>query len=239
MDDLDERRADIEAVAPGRAPSVAPAPSRGEGLDLSRHVPSSGRTAVVLGSSGVGKSTLVNALLGEERQATAAVREHDSRGRHTTTHRELFALPSGALLIDTPGIRALEVAGADEGVERDVRRREPWRPPAGSATADTPASPAARSRRRSPMAGSPRPASRATASSSGSRHTRFANRTRSRAARNASAGSRSTRRWASTWTRNTGRNGGDDIERDGWHFDRGRRGSRNSRPRLSPPARRR
>ena len=71
----------------------------------------------MLGSSGVGKSTLVNALLGEARQATATVREDDSRGRHTTTHRELFELPGGALLIDTPGIRSLEVAGADEGVE--------------------------------------------------------------------------------------------------------------------------
>ena len=70
----------------------------------------------MLGSSGVGKSTLVNALLGEARQATAAVREDDSRGRHTTTHRELFVLPGGALLIDTPGIRSLEVAGADEGM---------------------------------------------------------------------------------------------------------------------------
>ena len=69
------------------------------------------------GSSGVGKSTLVNALLGEDRQATAEVRESDSRGRHTTTHRELFELPGGALLVDTPGIRALEVLGADEGVE--------------------------------------------------------------------------------------------------------------------------
>ena len=76
-----------------------------------------GRTSVVLGSSGVGKSTLVNALLGEDRQATAAVRSDDSRGRHTTTHRELFALPGGALLIDTPGIRSLEVVGADAGLD--------------------------------------------------------------------------------------------------------------------------
>ncbi len=59
----------------------------------------------------------MNALLGEARQATAAVRDDDSRGRHTTTHRELFVLPGGALLIDTPGIRSLEVAGADEGVD--------------------------------------------------------------------------------------------------------------------------
>ena len=88
-----------------------------------------GRTAVVLGSSGVGKSTLLNALLGEERQATSAVREDDSRGRHTTTHRELFALPGGALLIDTPGIRALEVAGADEGLDADVRGRRGARRP--------------------------------------------------------------------------------------------------------------
>ncbi len=56
-------------------------------------------------------------MLGEARQATAAVRESDSRGRHTTTHRELFELPGGALLVDTPGIRALEVLGAEEGVE--------------------------------------------------------------------------------------------------------------------------
>ena len=60
----------------------------------------------------------MNALLGEQRQATGAVREDDSRGRHTTTHRELFDLPTGAFLIDTPGIRALEVAGAEEGVGR-------------------------------------------------------------------------------------------------------------------------
>jgi ribosome biogenesis GTPase / thiamine phosphate phosphatase len=84
--------------------------------DLSRWL-GAGRTAVVLGSSGVGKSTLVNALLGEQRQATGAVRDDDSRGRHTTTHRELFVLPGGGLLVDTPGIRSLEVAGADDGVE--------------------------------------------------------------------------------------------------------------------------
>ncbi len=73
---------------------------------------------MVLGSSGVGKSTLVNALLGHERMRTSAVREDDSRGRHTTTHRELVRLPGGALLIDTPGIRSLGVAGASEGIDR-------------------------------------------------------------------------------------------------------------------------
>jgi ribosome biogenesis GTPase len=114
--DLDGRLAAVSAIAPG-VPIVVLSALTGDHLaDLGAHlVP--GHTSVVLGSSGVGKSTLVNALLGEQRQATADVRADDSRGRHTTTHRELFALPGGALLIDTPGIRSLEVAGADEGVD--------------------------------------------------------------------------------------------------------------------------
>jgi len=70
-----------------------------------------GDTAVLVGSSGAGKSTLTNTLLGVQRQATNAVREHDSRGRHTTTHRALIALPSGGCLIDTPGMRELKLTG--------------------------------------------------------------------------------------------------------------------------------
>ena len=73
-----------------------------------------GHTAVLVGSSGVGKSTLTNTLLGETRQATAAVRESDSRGRHTTTHRALIQLPSGGCLIDTPGMRELKLTGEEE-----------------------------------------------------------------------------------------------------------------------------
>jgi len=73
-----------------------------------------GRTVALLGSSGVGKSTLVNQLLGEERQRVREVRESDSRGRHTTTYRELVPLPSGGALIDTPGMRELQLwAGPD------------------------------------------------------------------------------------------------------------------------------
>jgi ribosome biogenesis GTPase / thiamine phosphate phosphatase len=70
-----------------------------------------GDTAVLVGSSGAGKSTLTNTLLGVERQSTNTVREHDSRGRHTTTHRALIQLPDGACLIDTPGMRELKLTG--------------------------------------------------------------------------------------------------------------------------------
>ena len=72
-----------------------------------------GATAVLVGSSGAGKSTLTNSLLGQERMKTAAVREHDARGRHTTTHRALIALPTGACLIDTPGMRELKPTGEE------------------------------------------------------------------------------------------------------------------------------
>jgi len=114
--DLDQRLLEVESIAPA-VPIVVLSALTGDHLaDLSTYL-TAGETAVVLGSSGVGKSTLVNALLGEQRQATGAVREDDSRGRHTTTRRELFELPGGAYLVDTPGIRALEIAGADEGVE--------------------------------------------------------------------------------------------------------------------------
>ncbi|NII11952.1 ribosome small subunit-dependent GTPase A [Oleiagrimonas sp. C23AA] len=73
-----------------------------------------GDTAVLVGSSGVGKSTLTNTLLGEMRMATGAVRGHDSRGRHTTTHRALLRLPSGGCLIDTPGMRELKLTGEEQ-----------------------------------------------------------------------------------------------------------------------------
>jgi len=76
-----------------------------------------GHTAVLVGSSGAGKSTLTNTLLGVERMKTSEVREHDSRGRHTTTYRALIPLPSGACLIDTPGMRELKPTGEEDVAE--------------------------------------------------------------------------------------------------------------------------
>ena len=74
------------------------------------------KTVVLVGSSGVGKSSLVNALLGSERQLVREIRAHDAHGKHTTTARELIVLPNGALLIDTPGMRELALWGGDVGV---------------------------------------------------------------------------------------------------------------------------
>ena len=113
--DAEARVAEIEAVAMG-APVLAVSAVTGAGLEALRTYLEPGRTAVLLGSSGVGKSTLVNALAGREQMATQAIREDDARGRHTTTHRELVLLPSGALILDTPGMRELGLWDAGEGM---------------------------------------------------------------------------------------------------------------------------
>jgi ribosome biogenesis GTPase len=88
----------------------------GAGLDALRSHLGPGVTAALLGSSGVGKSTLVNTLLGEELLETREIRD-DGKGRHTTTRRELVQLPGGALVIDTPGMREIQLWVADEGLE--------------------------------------------------------------------------------------------------------------------------
>ena len=77
------------------------------------------RTIVLIGSSGAGKSTMINQFLGRAAQATQSVRGHDSRGRHTTTHRQLFLRPGGGAIIDTPGMRGLETWGAETAGRED------------------------------------------------------------------------------------------------------------------------
>jgi ribosome biogenesis GTPase len=107
-DDTQTRILEAESVAPG-TPVHAISSVTGQGLsDLDEYV-SSGVTVAFLGSSGAGKSTLINRIVGEEIQKTKEVRKHDSRGRHTTTHRELIVLKTGGLLIDTPGMRELQL----------------------------------------------------------------------------------------------------------------------------------
>ncbi len=105
---VNDRIREAESVARA-APVVATSSFSEHGVTALEPYLEGGKTLVLLGSSGAGKSTLLNRLLGEERQRTAAVRESDSRGRHTTTNRELIPLAGGAVLIDTPGMRELQL----------------------------------------------------------------------------------------------------------------------------------
>jgi ribosome biogenesis GTPase len=109
--------ADVEEIAFGVDVHVTSGVT-GEGLDALEPYLRRGRTVALLGSSGVGKSTLVNRLAGEELLATREVRAEDERGRHTTTHRELVPLPSGALLLDTPGMRELQLWDSSDGLDQ-------------------------------------------------------------------------------------------------------------------------
>ena len=116
--------AEVERVAAGVDIHIVSART-GFGMEGLRKYLVPGKTIVFLGSSGVGKSSLVNALAGEEIMAAGEIRENDSKGRHTTTHRQLLRLKSGVMIIDTPGMRELGMWGVDGGLEEafaDVER---------------------------------------------------------------------------------------------------------------------
>lgn len=120
-DDLDRRLNELRPVAVGIDVRVLSALTDDD-LEGVRAYLAEGVTIGIVGSSGVGKSTLLNRLLGRAVQPTRDVRAHDSRGRHTTTHRELFALPCGAFVVDTPGMREFKIADGDglESVFADI-----------------------------------------------------------------------------------------------------------------------
>lgn len=110
------RIAECTGVAPG-FDVIAASVRDGRGIDAVRATLPAGSTGALLGSSGAGKSTLINALIGQDLLATGEVRPSDSRGRHTTRHRQLVVLPGGGLLIDTPGMRELQLWTAPEAAD--------------------------------------------------------------------------------------------------------------------------
>lgn len=119
IDLADDPEALIDQVrdAAADSPVLLISAKHGEGMGQLSAYLRSGSTIALVGSSGVGKSTLLNTLLGEQAMRVGAVRSSDDRGQHTTSHREMLRLPSGALLIDNPGIRELQPWDAEDGLE--------------------------------------------------------------------------------------------------------------------------
>lgn len=115
VDDFNTQLAEVQQVCSG-VPVHAISAHTGFGLNILEKYLQPGKTVVFLGMSGVGKSSLLNALMDQEVMNVKAIREDDSRGRHTTTHRQLFMLPSGAMIIDTPGMRELGLFDANDGI---------------------------------------------------------------------------------------------------------------------------
>lgn len=114
--DMDSRRSEVESFA-GSVPVCWISATTGDGLKSLKPYLNPGQTVALLGSSGVGKSTLANRLLGQDRQEIGATRTEDGKGRHTTTRRELLPIPGGGLLVDTPGMRELQLwHNAGEGL---------------------------------------------------------------------------------------------------------------------------
>jgi len=114
---VEEKVVEVEAMAVG-VPVHAVSATTERGLDIFRHYLLPGKTAALLGSSGVGKSSIINRLLGEERLKINDVRDWDSRGRHTTTFRQMLILENGGIIIDTPGMRLVKLVGDEDSVDR-------------------------------------------------------------------------------------------------------------------------
>ena len=106
----------IENIALG-VPIITISAANSQGLEALQSFLQPGKTVALLGSSGVGKSTITNQLKGEAIQAVKAVRQGDDRGRHTTTHRELILLPNGSLIIDTPGMREIQIWAGEDSLQ--------------------------------------------------------------------------------------------------------------------------
>ena len=117
VDEIEARIVEVESVAFG-VEVFALSAAADAGLEIFDRYIASGKTVAFLGSSGAGKSTIINRLLGEERLKVGEVSKLGSRGHHTTTSRELILIPSGGIVIDTPGMRELQVWGDDEGLKQ-------------------------------------------------------------------------------------------------------------------------
>ena len=116
-EDIDAICTSVKAVA-GDVEVIPISAKEQKGFDRVRSFIQKGKTVAFLGSSGVGKSSIANVLLERHIQRTGSVREDDSRGRHTTSHRELMLLPSGGVIIDTPGLRELQLWGNEEDLQQ-------------------------------------------------------------------------------------------------------------------------
>jgi len=115
--DVNQKVADVESIA-FDVPIHPVSAIQNQGLETLQKYLDQGKTIALLGSSGVGKSTIINKVLGEENLKVKAVRAYDGRGRHTTAYRQMILLPSGGVLIDTPGMRELALWSNEQGLER-------------------------------------------------------------------------------------------------------------------------